>query len=61
MDFTLRCSLDASGVPVAGDGLEFTLSVRGSVPLDASLVKVEQEVLLAVKQVVSAILDGRVA
>ena len=53
-------SLDPSGSPVANEGFEFSLSVRGSVPYDASLVRVEQEVLTAVQQVVSALMSGRI-
>lgn len=42
-------------------GLEFTISVRGSIPDDFSLVKVEEQVRSAVQDVVSAIVSGVIA
>jgi hypothetical protein len=40
-------------------GFEFTISVRGSVPMDTSLVKAEDVVHTAVVEAVAAILDGK--
>lgn len=41
-----------------GQGWEFTVSIRGSIPQDTSLLKVEQQVLIAMQQVVQAIVSG---
>lgn len=43
-----------------GQGLEITLSVRGSVENDTSLFEAERVVLEAVQAVVAAILDGKI-
>ena len=51
--------LDANGAPVPDAGLEFSMHVRGSIPNDASLVKVEQQVYTAMVQAVTAILDNK--
>jgi hypothetical protein len=42
------------------DGVEFTLSVRGSIPYDSSLLKVQEQVRGAVAEVVQAIMKGQI-
>jgi len=42
------------------DGVEFTLSVRGSIPFDTSLVKTQGQVRGAVEEVVQAIMKGQI-
>ena len=42
-----------------GSGLEFTISVRGSIALDASLSQADLAVFTAVNEAVAALLDGR--
>ena len=42
------------------DGAEFTLSVRGSIPYDSSLLKVQEQVRGAVAEVVQAIMKGQI-
>jgi len=42
------------------DGVEFTLSVRGSISFDISLVKTQGQVRGAVEEVVQAIMKGQI-
>lgn len=52
------CRLDpTNGAAVPNQGWEFTVHVRGSVPNDASLRKVEEQVTTAMKQAVQALLN----
>lgn len=44
---------------LATGGLEFTITVRGSVPSDSSLVKAQDQVLVGIKEAVQALLDGK--
>lgn len=52
-------SLDSRGNPVSGEGFEFTLSARGSVPNDGTLLQVEKIVLEAVQGAVGALLSNK--
>jgi hypothetical protein len=54
------CSYDSNGSVIPNEGFEFTISVRGSVPMDTTLIKAEDVVHTAVVEVVEAILDGRI-
>ena len=51
---------DSSGNVLVNAGLEFTLSVRGSVPGDSSLAQAEDVVHTAVGEVVQAVLRGEI-
>ena len=51
--------LDSAGSPVPDEGIEFTMHVRGSIPNDASLKQVEQQVYTAMVQAVTAILENK--
>ena len=53
--------LDSAGSPVPDEGIEFTMHVRGSIPNDASLKQVEQQVYTAMVQAVTAILENKLA
>ncbi len=59
MRFLTFCSLDDNGNPIPNEGYEFTLHVRGSVPDDSSIKLVENDVMVATKEVVQAILLGK--
>jgi hypothetical protein len=48
-------------LPVHGEGLEFTISVRGSVPYDSSLKQVEVKVANAVKSIVESVYTGQLS
>ena len=50
--------LDSNGQPVPNQGYEFTISVKGSISVDPSLVEVEKQVYEAVQQTVGAILGN---
>ena len=52
-----RVSVGSAG----GQGLELTMSVRASVPDDVTLHKAEESVLVAFKETIAAVLDGRIA
>lgn len=54
------CRYDSDGNVNINAGLEFTISVRGSVPMDTSLVKAEDVVHTAVQEVIHAVLDGKI-
>jgi hypothetical protein len=52
--------LDETGKSIIGQGYEFTISVRGSVPNDSSLSKAENVVITAVKEIIAALLAGKI-
>lgn len=51
---------DSEGSIEVNAGFEFTISVRGSVPMDTSLAKAEGVVHTAVEEVVHAVLEGKI-
>lgn len=58
--FYTMCSFDSNGNVEVNSGFEFTISVRGSVPMDTSLVQAEEVVHIAVDEVVRAVLSGKI-
>ena len=53
--------LDSNGNSVPGEGFEFTLTARGSVPNDGTLIQVEQLVFDAVKGAVDALTSNKLS
>jgi hypothetical protein len=51
--------LDSDGNPVLNSGYEFTVSTRGSVPADSSLLRAQSIVVTAVQETIAAILNGK--
>ena len=49
---------DAEGKIVMNSGFEFTISARGSVPLDTTLEKAESVVHTAVVELIEALMNG---
>lgn len=52
-------SLDQDGIPIEGEGFEMTISARGSVPNDSSLLSAETIVADAVQKTLHALLLGK--
>lgn len=57
--FLLVCRLGSDGKPVLNAGWEFTLNVRGSIPGDSSLSKVDSAVAQATHEALNALLQGK--
>lgn len=61
LDTSYAClpKLNERGAPVEGEGWEFLVTARASIPGDPSLEKAEQAVLMGFKGAVGALLEGK--